>query len=232
MPAGLWDDLPRLRAPWQPPQCTEPLLLPILSSSSPAKRGTTPPRPAVASPRHDHSPPATPVCRHCTKTPQLAGQTPSLSDANRHCTACKVHTQVANIHTQLAFIYSEVSFIYSQLAFILCNRRQRSLCAVSGKFARLAGQTVTAGNMCIAGRVADRTAAFARRGKKPGDGRMWVMPPAVQRAGIHGMNIMHRDTGLRQDDRRLSRGAAACLNSICGPCAQPILSRHRATGRW
>ena len=93
-------------------------------------------------------------------------------------------------------------------------------------------QTVTAGNMCIAGRVADRTAAFARRGKKPGDGRMWVMPPAVQRAGIHGMNIMHRDTGLRQDDRRLSRGAAACLNSICGPCAQPILSRHRATGRW
>ena len=29
-------------------------------------------------------------------------------------------------------------------------------------------QTVTAGNMCIAGRVADRTAALARCGKKPG----------------------------------------------------------------
>ena len=79
MPAGIWDDLPwdkgkppatasltatdrniktpRLRAPWHPPQCTEPLLLPILSSSSPAKRCTTPLRPAVASPRHDHSPP-------------------------------------------------------------------------------------------------------------------------------------------------------------------------------
>ena len=39
-------------------------------------------------------------------------------------------------------------------------------------------QTVTAGNMCIAGRVADRTAALAHRGKKSGDGRMWVMPPA------------------------------------------------------
>ena len=223
---------PRLRAPWQSPQCTEPLLLPILSSFSPAKRCTTPLRPAVASPRHDHSPPATPVCRHCTKTPQLAGQTPSLSDANRHCTVCKVHTQVANIHTQLAFIYSEVSFIYSQLAFIFCNRRQRSLCAVSGKFmcgvrevyvrcpgslpALPAGlQTVTAGNMCIAGRVADRSAALARRRKKPGNGRMWIMPPAVQRAGFHGMDIMHRDTGLRQDDRRLSHGTTACLNSIC-----------------
>ena len=93
-------------------------------------------------------------------------------------------------------------------------------------------QTVTAGNMCIAGRVADRTAALARRGKKPGNGRMWVMPPAVLRAGIHGMDIMHRDTGLRQDDRQLPHGTTACLNSICGPCAQPILSRHRATGRW
>ena len=76
-------------------------------------------------------------------------------------------------------------------------------------------QTVTAGNMCIAGRVADRTAAFARSGKKPGDGRMWIMPPAVLRAGIHGMDIMHRDTGLRQDDRRLPHGTTACLNSIC-----------------
>ena len=76
-------------------------------------------------------------------------------------------------------------------------------------------QTVTAGNMCIAGRVADRTAALARRGKKPGDGRMWIMPPAVLRAGIHGMDIMHRDTGLRQDDRRLPHWTTACLNSIC-----------------
>ena len=208
---------PRLRAPWQSPQCTEPLLLPILSSSSPAKRCTTPLRPAVASPRHDHSPP-----------PRLSADTApkrrSSPDKLPHCLMQTVTARHVKFIRKLRIYIRNLRLYIQKFRLYIRNLRLYFAIGDSEVYVQCPGslpalpaglQTVTAGNMCIAGRVADRSAALARRGKKPENGRMWVMPPAVQRTGIHGMDIMHRDTGLRQDDRRLPHGTTACLNSIC-----------------